>query len=1427
LKINYIKIHYLALALFLLALIPTAKAQWMPTAGPYGGIVQAVAVNSTITFAGTNNGVFTSYNNGNSWTAANAGLTSLLINSFAVNGTNTFVGTNSNGVFLSSNGGNTWTSASTGLPNNTYAYALTFSGSNLFVGTNWGVYVTANNGVSWTAANNTSFNTNYVQSFAVSGANIFAGAYGGGVFMSGNNGATWTPVNQGLLNVKVKSLVANGTNLFAGTYGDGVFYSNNNGTSWTAVNSGLPLNSIINSLTVSGLNILAGTNNGVFISANNGSSWTAVNSGLTNTVVNALTVNGTYIFAGTNGGGVFLSGNNGGSWSPVINGITTTNIQSFAVSGNNIFAGTRGGSVFLTVNNGASWTSVSTWQNNTPIYSLLIAGSNIFAGSYGGGVFLSGNNGTSWTTVNTGLTTTNVQSLALSGSSIFAGTDKGVFLSNNNGTTWVPANTGISTFNVKSMAVMGSNIFAGTYANGIYMSVNNGSSWTAVNTGMPASSIINAFAVSGNTIYAGVFNGGVYSSVNNGSSWTAVNTGLPTVFDVYSLAISDTNIFVGTNKGVYLSGNKGSSWKAVSNGLTNLDIYSLAVNGNKVFAGNNQVYSMDIIPLSAKIQKTDAICNGSTTGTATVTAFGGTPPYRYSWNTNPVQNNATATNLPAGTDTALVYDASGFTIKIGTTIYFKASPSSSFTSTSNGNVVNFTVGTPAKGVGYYWDFGDNSYSKVANPTHTYSVAGGYPVILKAMDSTYVSCQSALNKYITAGTGGCTTVADFSLSQDTTAKTVNFTDKSVGTSLKWYWDFGNGESSSLQNPAGYKYLKGGAYTVCLTVRDTVQKCQNVTCHDLKANNVPDCQTKFLFFTDGLSNNVQFDGRSVNTANSYYWSFGNGDYSNQANPLYTYPIAGYYTVCLTTRDSILPGCQSKFCDFVHAGSGDCKAKFNALPVVGSFTVNFNDASVGNSTAWYWDFGDGHVSHLQNPSYKYSSTGFYKVCLTVSKKGCQDTYCNTVHVGNNDCKTSFSYFTDPVKQSTEFKDLSLSSPAMWSWEFGDGTSSNLQNPKHTYTYSGIYTSCLSTLNGAGCISHSCEDITVGLIGKDCQAAFETFENNDSVVFKNKSIGTADTWFWDFGDNTQSTLQHPTHSYSADGYYTVSLTMYNSAGGCFNTAYNKVSIGNAAPDKDCKGQYSYLANAANNLVNFRDESVGNPVSWEWNFSDSTTSSLQHPAHTFKRPGFYQVCLTIKSSNGSSNVYCNEVGIGQTGLGAGFVYKENTTYFFKNTASYPISFYGSAYGKPSKWLWDFGDKSYDSLRINVTHGYASAGSYNACLTISDATSHQSSLYCKVVKTGSVQGIKEHSVSAIDLNVYPNPMSSHGIVSYFIEKNEEIQLSLFDLQGRRLKVFSNGMQQGLINQAIDITDTKLSTGLYLIQLTVNGKLYTKPIIVNR
>jgi ligand-binding sensor domain-containing protein len=289
----------------MLLLFPqVGSAQWVQTSGPGVGWVYALTVNGLNFFAGTNQGVFLSTNNGTSWTAVNSGLTNVFIRSLVFSGSNLFAGTYGGGVFLSTNNGNSWAAVNSGLSVNDTVMALAVSGTNIFAGTYRGIFLSTNNGASWTEVNSglpADTLHRHIYSLAVSGSNVFAGPLGGGVYLSTNNGTSWTAVNNGLpATPTVFALAVNGINLFAGS-DYGVFLSTDNGTSWAEINSGFySTKPWVFSFAVSGDNLFASTEGGVYLFNAVGNSWASVNGALPTTGWGALVVDTLNLFAGTN-----------------------------------------------------------------------------------------------------------------------------------------------------------------------------------------------------------------------------------------------------------------------------------------------------------------------------------------------------------------------------------------------------------------------------------------------------------------------------------------------------------------------------------------------------------------------------------------------------------------------------------------------------------------------------------------------------------------------------------------------------------------------------------------------------------------------------------------------------------------------------------------------------------------------------------------------------------------------------------------------------------------------------------------------------------------------------------------------------------------------------------------------------------------------
>lgn len=225
------------------------------------------------------------------------------------------------------------------------------------------------------------------------------------------------------------------------------------------------------------------------------------------------------------------------------------------------------------------------------------------------------------------------------------------------------------------------------------------------------------------------------------------------------------------------------------------------------------------------------------------------------------------------------------------------------------------------------------------------------------------------------------------------------------------------------------------------------------------------------------------------------------------------------------------------------------------------------------------------------------------------------------------TFDASGDPV---VTFTDLTEGFPDAWTWEFGDGATSTIQNPVHTYTTNGVYTVCLTAENALGS-STSCQDVAIASFSPPA-ADFSFDDSADPLIaFTDLSTNSPDSWSWTFGDGGSSSLPNPTHNYATNGTFEVCLIAGNAAG-TDEVCKNVTVEGNlVAPEAD------YAYSSVGLAVNFTDLSTNSPTFWGWTFGDGTTSLEQNPAHTYASAGSYEVCMTAGNLAGTDEV-CKQV---------------------------------------------------------------------------------------------------------------------------------------------------------------------------------------------
>lgn len=240
--------------------------------------------------------------------------------------------------------------------------------------------------------------------------------------------------------------------------------------------------------------------------------------------------------------------------------------------------------------------------------------------------------------------------------------------------------------------------------------------------------------------------------------------------------------------------------------------------------------------------------------------------------------------------------------------------SAAFAYTTSGNTASFNDLSSGAGVAinsWQWSFGDGTTSSQQNPSHTYSVAGVYPVCLTITTGTGCTdtyCDSLM-------VGGSSISCNATLSSTVSPSgpvTFNATGTGTGAPVAYFFDFGDGNTmSSASNVVTHNYASPGTYNACVFI-DFSDSCRASSCTSVQVGNTLPCQAGFYWFPDSSG---QYSIIVVNTSTgnnlSYNWTFGDGTSSTQAYPQHTYAGPGTYVVCVTVT-SQNPGCTSTFCD-----------------------------------------------------------------------------------------------------------------------------------------------------------------------------------------------------------------------------------------------------------------------------------------------------------------------------------------------------------------------------------------------------------------------------------------------------------------------------------------------------------------------------------
>jgi len=413
------------------------------------------------------------------------------------------------------------------------------------------------------------------------------------------------------------------------------------------------------------------------------------------------------------------------------------------------------------------------------------------------------------------------------------------------------------------------------------------------------------------------------------------------------------------------------------------------------------------------------------------------------------------------------------------------------------------------------------------------------------------------------------------------------------------------------------------------------------------------------------------------------------------------------------------------------------------VDGLTVSFTDESSdadGNLVSWAWDFGDGNTSAAQHPVHTYGAGGGFVVTLTVTDDGGgTDWETQTITLTSPGNQAPVAGFSAEVADLTvTFTDLSTDSDGnvvSWDWDFGDGNSSTVQNPTHTYGGGGDYQVTLTVTDNEGGNDAETQTVSVAAPGNLLPVAdFSTEVAGLTVTFTDLSTdsdGSIISWYWQFGDGGLSFAQSPVHVYGTGGTYSVTLTVADNYGAS-DSETKSVTVapsGNQPPVADFSTEVTDLS------VTFRDlstDSDGEVVSWQWDFGDQTASTDQSPVHTYAAAGDYQVTLTVTDDDGATDSGTQTVSVGTP------VNLPPVADFSAEVAGLSVTFTDLSTdpdGSIISWYWEFGDGSI-SLDRSPVHTYEISGTYSVTLTVVDNYGSSDSVTRSVTATAPSEAIQ-------------------------------------------------------------------------------------------
>ncbi|MBS1687788.1 MAG: PKD domain-containing protein [Bacteroidetes bacterium] len=563
-----------------------------------------------------------------------------------------------------------------------------------------------------------------------------------------------------------------------------------------------------------------------------------------------------------------------------------------------------------------------------------------------------------------------------------------------------------------------------------------------------------------------------------------------------------------------------------------------------------------------------------------------------------------------------------------------------------GTDVIFHNTTTGRTDAFIWNFGDGSAPNFdINPDHVYEDTGTFKVRLVAK---FHGCPDTVyhNIYILPSVPVISIVKPVNVCYGP-GDSILFSDSLSILMTSHLWSFGDGDTSTLDKP-WHVFERDSVYEIYLAGYNSTTGCHDTTRYVLSVVSARDSLWAMTDTAICLGGSVTMRDSLIGLrAVLHYWTDIWADTSmpiprtgnDTVTETFKYP--GLHTIVVSAGISPLCMWSAQLHVLVGDPSPGFKASTNTSCV--SSTITFTDTSTDvpslSISKRLWTFGNGDTLTTRSSTVNetYNKKGVDSVKLVVTDNlGCKDslTKLRYVHIikpiasfyasNTLPCNLEPVYFYNYSKADTTVDDTLKS----YYWTFGDGDTSTMQSPNHSYKDTGGYTVRLIVRDKFGC-SDTMTKVNFIILNTP-HAAF-TMDDSTAICpplhvqFTNTSSGAVGS-YWDMGDSNTYTITNPGHTFTSSRYYNVKLVVTN-VNGCKDSVYEHVNI----YGYDGALTYTPLSGCAPLTVNFKASILNAPVA-VWDFNDGNTfsdSGVTTTTYTYNHPGAYLPKLILGDGKG------------------------------------------------------------------------------------------------------------------------------------------------------------------------------------------------------